>query len=160
MTVDKNQAVINFLIQCPQIRDNPLFFNFAEAKNDNKQIVTMANDKSINKGFVDGSVSKRFTFTLIDYRSINYQALVKLPNYQNENVSEFLDIQSIMDWVNEQNELRNFPDFGNDCAIENMRTATDEPNLNGVDTSVSPSLAKYSMSIIIEYLDNSKKIWN
>lgn len=160
MTVDKNQAVINFLIQCPQIRDNPLFFNFAEAKNDNKQIVTMANDKSINKGFVDGSVSKRFTFTLIDYRSINYQALVKLPNYQNENVSEFLDIQSIMDWVNEQNELRNFPDFGNDCVIENMRTATDEPNLNGVDTSVSPSLAKYSMSIIIEYLDNSKKIWN
>ena len=120
----------------------------------------MANDKSINKGFVDGSVSKRFTFTLIDYRSINYQALVKLPNYQNENVSEFLDTQSIMDWVNEQNELRNFPDFGNDCVIENMRTATDEPNLNGVDTSVSPSLAKYSMSIIIEYLDNSKKIWN
>ena len=160
MTVDKNQAVINFLIQCPQIRDNPLFFNFAEAKNDNKQIVTMANDKSINKGFVDGSVSKRFTFTLIDYRSINYQALVKLPNYQNENVSEFLDIQSIMDWVNEQNELRNFPDFGNDCVIENMRTATDEPNLNGVDNSVSPSLAKYSMSIIIEYLDSSKKIWN
>ena len=157
---DKNQAVINFLIQCPQIRTNPLFFNFAEAKNDNKQIVTMANDKIVNKGFIDGSVLKRFTFTLIDYRSVSYQSIVKLSGYQNENVSEFMDIQYIMDWINEQADLHNFPDFGSDCVIESMKTATDEPNLNGVDTSVSPSLARYSMSIIIEYLDSSKKIWN
>lgn len=160
MTTDKNQAVINFLIQCPQIRSNPLFFNFAEAKNDNKQIVTMANDKIVNKGFIDGSVLKRFTFTLIDYRSVSYQSIVKLSGYQNENVSEFMDIQYIMDWINEQADLHNFPDFGSDCVIESMKTATDEPNLNGVDTSVSPSLARYSMSIIIEYLDSSKKIWN
>ena len=157
---DKNQAVINFLIQCPQIRSNPLFFNFAEAQNDNKQIVTMANDKIVNKGFIDGSVLKRFTFTLIDYRSVSYQSIVKLSGYQNENVSELMDIQYIMDWINEQADLHNFPDFGSDCVIESMKTATDEPNLNGVDTSVSPSLARYSMSIVIEYLDNSKKIWN
>ena len=160
MITDKNQAVINFLIQCPQIQNNPLFFNFAEAKNDNKQIVTMANDKIVNKGFIDGSILKRFTFTLIDYRSVSYQSIVKLSGYQNENVSEFMDIQQIMDWINEQADLHNFPDFGSDCVIESMKTATDEPNLNGVDTSVSPSLARYSMSIVIEYLDNSKKIWN
>lgn len=157
---DKNQAVINFLIQCPQIQTNPLFFNFGEAKDDSKQIVMMANDKVVNKGFIDGSVLKRFTFTLIDYRSVSYQSIVKLSGYQNENVSELSDIQYIMDWINEQADLRNFPDFGSDCVIESMETATDEPNLNGVDTSVSPSLARYSMSIIIEYLDNSKKIWN
>lgn len=157
---DKNQAVINFLIQCPQIQTNPLFFNFGEAKDDSKQIVMMANDKVVNKGFIDGSVLKRFTFTLIDYRSVSYQSIVKLSGYQNENVSELSDIQYIMDWINEQADLRNFPDFGSDCVIESMETATDEPNLNGVDTSVNPSLARYSMSIIIEYLDNSKKIWN
>lgn len=157
---DKNQAVINFLIQCPQIRTNPLFFNFGEAKDDSKQIVMMANDKVVNKGFIDGSVLKRFTFTLIDYRSVSYQSIVKLSGYQNENVSELSDIQYILDWINEQADLRNFPDFGSNCVIESMETATDEPNLNGVDTSVSPSLARYSMSIIIEYLDNSKKIWN
>lgn len=157
---DKNQAVINFLIQCPQIQTNPLFFNFGEAKDDSKQIVMMANDKVVNKGFIDGSVLKRFTFTLIDYRSVSYQSIVKLSGYQNENVSELSDIQYIMDWINEQADLRNFPDFGSDCVIESMETATDEPNLNGVDTSVSPSLARYSMSIVIEYLDNSKKIWN
>lgn len=64
--MDKNQAVIDFLLKCPQIKENPLFFNFAEAKDNNKQIVTIANDKSVNKGFVDGSVLRRYTFTIID----------------------------------------------------------------------------------------------
>lgn len=158
--MDKNQAVINFLIQCPQIRDNPLFFNFAEVEDNSRQIVTMANDRVVNKPYIDGSVLKRFTFTLVDYRTVTYQSIVKLEGYPNENVSELMDIQSVMDWINEQADLHNYPDFGSDCVIESMRTATDEPTLNGVDKSVSPSIAQYSMSIIIEYIDNSKKIWN
>lgn len=158
--MDKNQAVINFLIQCPQIRDNPLFFNFAEVEDNSRQIVTMANDRVVNKPYIDGSVLKRFTFTLVDYRTVTYQSIVKLEGYPNENVSELMDIQSVMDWINEQADLHNYPDFGSDCVIESMRTATDEPTLNGVDKSVSPSIAQYSMSIIIEYIDNSKKNWN
>ena len=158
--MDKNQAVINFLIQCPQIRDNPLFFNFAEVEDNSRQIVTMANDRVVNKPYIDGSVLKRFTFTLVDYRTVTYQSIVKLEGYPNENVSELMDIQSVMDWINEQADLHNYPDFGSDCVIESMRTATDEPTLNGVDKSVSPSIAQYSMSIIIEYIDNSKKSWN
>lgn len=158
--MDKNQAVINFLIQCPQIRDNPLFFNFAEVEDNSRQIVTIANDKVVNKPYIDGSVLKRFTFTLVDYRTVTYQSIVKLEGYPNENVSELMDIQSVMDWINEQADLHNYPDFGSDCVIESMRTATDEPTLNGVDKSVSPSIAQYSMSIIIEYIDNSKKNWN
>lgn len=158
--MDKNQAVINFLIQCPRIRDNPLFFNFAEVEDNSRQIVTMANDRVVNKPYIDGSVLKRFTFTLVDYRTVTYQSIVKLEGYPNENVSELMDIQSVMDWINEQADLHNYPDFGSDCVIESMRTATDEPTLNGVDKSVSPSIAQYSMSIIIEYIDNSKKNWN
>lgn len=158
--MDKNQAVINFLIQCPQIRDNPLFFNFAEVEDNSRQIVTMANDRVVNKPYIDGSVLKRFTFTLVDYRTVTYQSIVKLEGYPNENVSELMDIQSVMDWINEQADLHNYPNFGSDCVIESMRTATDEPTLNGVDKSVSPSIAQYSMSIIIEYIDNSKKNWN
>ena len=118
------------------------------------------NDRVVNKPYIDGSVLKRFTFTLVDYRTVTYQSIVKLEGYPNENVSELMDIQSVMDWINEQADLHNYPDFGSDCVIESMRTATDEPTLNGVDKSVSPSIAQYSMSIIIEYIDNSKKNWN
>lgn len=158
--VDKNQAVINFLIDCPQLRDNPLFFNFVEAKDNNKQLLVLGNEKSLNTTFIDGSVMKRYTFTIIDYRSVAYQAIVKDTQHINENVEELLDVQGIIDWISNQEDLHNYPDFGEKCQIESMTALTDNPNLNGVDSSTKPSLAKYSFSIRIDYLDTSKRIWN
>lgn len=157
--MDKSQAVIEFISQCPQIQDNALFFNFLKAQDNNKQFVTVPNDKIMQRPYIDGSVSKRYTFTIIDYRSVIYQALVKDGSHPNENIEEYLDVQSILEWVEEQAENKNFPDFGSDCVIDSMRVLTDNPNLNGVDTSVTPPLAKYSMSIQIDYLDTSKMIW-
>ena len=158
--IDKNQAVIDFLLTCPAIQANPLFFNFLNAKDDNKQLVATGNEKSMNVKFVDGSERKRFTFTVIDYKSVAYQAIAKASGYVNENVQEIMEVQEIMDWITEQNEIRNYPNFGNDMIIEEMRTLTENPNLNGVDTSVTPALAKYSMSIQIDYIDTSKVLWN
>lgn len=160
MQVDKNQAVIDFLLSCPQLASNPLFFNAINAKDNNKQIITLSNDVAINKNYVDGSVLKRYMFTLIDFRSVIYQPIPKVEGYQNENVEELLDVQGIMDWVNEQADSRNYPNFGTDCQIDSMMTTSENPNLNGIDTSVTPALAKYSMSIQIDYLDTSKAIWN
>lgn len=160
MMVDKNQAVIDFLIQCPAIAANPLFFNFLNAKDNNKQIITQSNERSLNRTYVDGSVLKRYTFTIIDFRSVTYQPLTKEAGYPNENVEEMLDVQGILDWVNEQAELENYPDFGTDCMIDKMETTSDTPNLNGVDTQIAPALAKYSISIQIDYLDKSKMVWN
>jgi hypothetical protein len=157
--MDKNQAIIDYLIQCPQIQNNPLFFNFADAQDNNKQLITIANDKATNKPYIDGSVLKKYTFTIVDYRSIVYQAIVKQEGYSNENVEEMFDVQEIIDWVTEQNDNNNFPDFGTDCEIEEIRAVTDNPNLNGIDTSTKPALAKYSVSIQVTYIDTSKVLW-
>lgn len=163
--VDKNQAVIDYLMTCSYIQNNPLFFNFIEAKDNNKQIVTIANDKIIDRPYIDGSVLKRYSFSLMDYKSVSYQSLVNIvgtdvPSISNENVDEYLDVQKIMDWIEDQEEAKNYPDFGDDCLIERIYTATDNPMLNGVDTSLKPALAKYSITIQIEYLDTRKQIWN
>ena len=168
--VDKNQAVIEFLLQCPQIAANRVFFNYINGKDNDKQIVTVSNDRSTNQAYIDGSVMKRYTFTLIDFRSMTDQAIVKvqkpapgttqpIPSYPNENVEELFDVQSILDWVETQAEARNFPDFGSDCLIDSMTTSSNTPNLNGVDSSIKPALAKYSMSIFIDYIDRTKQIW-
>jgi len=157
--VDKNQAIIDFLLDCPAIMYNPLFFNFLQAQDENKQIIVQSNDKVINQRYIDGSVMKRFTFSIVDFRSVTYQPLPKVTGYTSENVEELLDVQDIMDWINEQAEAENYPDFGEDCFIDNMTTTAENPNLDGVDTSVTPALAKYSMSIQIDYLDKSKMLW-
>lgn len=163
MNMDKNQAIITYLSGengCPQIRNNPVFFNFIDAKDDNKQIVTIANDRAIQKPYIDGSVLKQYTFTIIDYKSIAYQAIVKLSGYSNENIDEMLEVQEIIDWITEQNEIRNYPDFGPECLVDDIVALTENPRLNGVDVSASPALAKYSVSIRVTYIDISKKLWN
>lgn len=167
MATDKNQAVIDFITNCPAISGNPLFFNCLDAKDNSKQIITQANETSLNRNYVDGSVLKRYTFTIIDFRSVTYLPLPQQPQTSgtttvlvHENVEELLDVQGIMDWVNTQARAHNYPDFGSDCIIDNMRTTSENPNLNGVDTQVSPALAKYSMSIQIDYIDTSNAIWN
>lgn len=163
MAVNKEQAIIDFICNCPEIQAHPLFFNFINAKPDNKQIITSGNDRNMQKPYIDGSVLKRYTFTIIDFRSVTYQAIVKssevLTPPVNENVEEYIDIQNIIDWVNEQEDARNYPNFGNDCQIEEMKVLTDNPVLNGTDTQVKPALAKYSFSIQIDYIDNSKVIY-
>ena len=157
--MDKNKAIIKYLMQCPTIKNNPLFFNFGEVEDNSKQIVTTSTDKNIERPYIDGSVLKRYTFTIIDYRSVIYQALVTIEGYDNENVEDMMYVQSIIDWIDEQNDNYNFPDFGNDCVVEEITALTDIPNLNGVDKDSSPNLAKYSIAIRVQYLDNTKKIW-
>lgn len=156
---DKNQLMIQYLMTCPSIASSPLYFNFAKGEGDDKQFVTAANEKTLNTTFIDGSVMKRFTFTIIDFRSVIYQALPSQNIDKTENVEEFLDIQGIIDWINTQNDIGNFPYFGEDCVVEEIRTASENPNLNGVDTSANPALAKYSISIQVDYIDTSKCLW-
>lgn len=156
--MNKNKAVIDFLLTCPAIAENPFFFNFGNANAENNQFVTNATDISINTPFIDGSVRKRYTFTLIFYKAVAYRALVE--NKSDENMEYVVDIQDILDWINEQGEAHVYPNFGNKCIIDTMQALTNEPNLNSVDKSSTPALAKYSISIKIEYIDTSKAIWN
>lgn len=158
--VDKNQAMINYLMNCSTIKDNELFFNFAEPEDNNKQFITNTTDRVLNKSYIDGSVLRRYTFTIIDYRSIIYQAVVNSPLYPNENVTDLLNVQGIIDWIDEQNDNYNFPNFGDDCKVDSIEALTDTPNLNGVDSESTSKLAKYSIAIRVTYLDTSKVLWN
>lgn len=157
--IDKNQAVIDYLCQCPQIQQSPLYFNFINAEDDTNQFVTTSNDRYANKSYIDGSVLKIYTFTIITYKSAADVAVVKLDGYPNENVSDMSDIQALIDWVSEQDEIHNYPDFGDDCVIDSIHTTTENPRFDGIDDQVKPPLAIYTTTIEITYIDYSKKLW-
>ena len=157
--VNKHQAVIDYLITCPTILNSPLYFNFINAKNDTNQLFTESNDQYTNTTYIDGSVQKLYTFTIMTFKSITNNAVVKLSGYENENLSDMHDIQALIDWIQEQNDAHNYPNFGEDCIVESIISTTNEPKFEGVDEEVTPPLAVYSTSIQIEYLDISKKIW-
>ena len=159
MSVDKNQAVIDYIIRCPTIQNSPLYFNFINAEDDTNQFVTQTQERYASRQYVDGSVLKIYSFTIILYKSTADIAVVKMEGYPNENISDMSDIQALIDWIKEQNELHNYPDFGTDCIIDEIYTTTENPSFDGIDDQVSPPLAIYSITIEIQYLDISKKLW-
>lgn len=157
--IDKNQAVIDYLIQCPQILNSPLYFNFINAKDDTNQFLTTGSDSYSNTRFIDGTVERIYTFNIITFKSTADIAVVKMEGFSNENVSDMSDIQALIDWVKEQNDLENYPNFGETCIVDSIRPTTDNPNFDGIDEQISPPLAVYSTSFEIRYLDTSKKLW-
>jgi len=159
--VDKNQAIIDYLIQCPNIVNSPLYFNLINAKNDNVQIITRANDTTMDKPFIDGSIPKQYTFTIIVFKSISENPIVTEvgTGYTNENIDDLADAQALLDWVVTQQELRNFPDFGEDCYVDDIQTTTNVPRLEGINDELTPPLAMYSIGVIVNYIDTSKMIW-
>jgi len=158
--MDKNKAMIKFLMQCPIIQENPLFFNFADEEDGNNHFIT-SND-SRKRAYIDGSVQKQYTFSIASYSYVSHNAILNDDEgdiLNDENIENMAKVQAILDWIDEQSENRNFPDFGPECEIDEMTTLSTDPDIDGIDTSVNPPIARYSVGVKLLYLDNSKKIW-
>lgn len=156
--MDKNKAVVNFLQTCPIILASPLFFNFGNIEDGAHQASMQSDDVALHRPYVDGSVSRRFTFRLDSFKSVAYNPVVQ--NYSDENMEDFIEVQSILDWINTQGDNSVFPDFGSDYIIEKMQTLSTKPELVGVNTTSNPPVAVYRISIQIDYIDNTKRLWN
>lgn len=159
MSVDKNNAIITYLLTCADIAGSTLYFNFANIKNAITQFITLSQDKAIDVPYIDGSILKRYSLTIISYLSISDNPIVKVPGYANENISDMAEVQTLIDWIAEQDKVQNFPDFGADCVVEKISTLTNNPVLDQIDATKTPPLAKYTFTIQVDYIDNSQKIW-
>lgn len=157
--MDKTKAVIQFITTYDGIEASPIFVNFINAKNNDVQLLTSENDKSLNRKFVDGSVMKEYIFSLVITKSITSLAIAK-DGFLSENIDDLADIQRFMDWVNEQGDNQIYPDFGENCVIEEMHTTAENPSVDGINTEANPALALYNMEIRIVYIDYSKVIWS
>ena len=160
VNVDKNGAIIAYLLTCEPIANSQLYFNFANIKDSITQFITLSQDKAIDTPYIDGAVRKRYSLTIISYLSISSNPVVKVAGYTNENVSDMAEVQALIDWIAAQDEARNYPDFGDDCEVESISTLTNNPVLDQIDATKTPPLAKYTFTIQVEYIDKSKCIWN
>lgn len=149
--------MVKYLMQCPTIQSNPLFFNFADESSGNNHFITERD--SVKRRFIDGSILKQYTFSIASYTSVAHVAIIDGVTISDENIENMAKVQEILDWLDEQSDNRNFPDFGTDCEIDSLETITTDPDIDGIDTSVNPPIARYSIGVRVMYLDKSKLIW-
>ena len=154
--MNKHETMLEFLQTCPAIKDNPLFFNFGKIEDNAHQANMTDDDVPLNRPYIDGTELKRYTFHIDSFKSVAYNPIVEgLPD---ENMEDYAEVQALLDWINEQGDLKNYPAFEK-CIIDKMRCLSTKPVLVGVNTTLSPPVAVYRVSIQIDYLDTSKQVW-
>lgn len=138
--INKNDIVIEYLRQCPALAD--LFFNFGEGKNGDTIFSTNGNDYVYGE-YIDGTKLKWYDFTIIQFKPANTH-----PN-DPVNANALFDFEQIAEWVEQQNDSENYPDFGEKCEIHDFYVVPNSTTVAGRDYLG----AKYMMTCRIEYTE-------
>ena len=147
---------IKWLLQSDYIKQNKLFLNAIEAKDNNVQIVTQQISKNQITNFVDGSKSYPITFSINNYKSISYSQIVKKMVEGNENLADLLDTAKVIEFVGEMEKQGNYPLFADNITVEKVYCQYNTPNTPAIDSSVSPALAKFTIPIVFEVFEDAK----
>lgn len=150
---NRYEAMLAYLAGCPAM-EGVFSFQAGNAGSDTIQVLTEAGDAQNNRTFIDGSVEKRFDFTVAFYKPVNHTGYVLDMGTANLNLEGILDVQQLIDWLDAQNAARNYPDFGEKKQIDSVRSMNNEPMLAWIDGEhYSPPIAKYTVTVRVEYID-------
>ena len=144
--MDKNKTLSEFISSYPQLY-GWLYFNTLIQSSGETSLMT--DSDNILKEFIDCSKQREYIFSIMmmkDYDSgtsdLNIEALDETQNFNR--------------WVEEQNNLENFPDWGENNVIDEMIVLSELPILSvDQDTNV----AKYMLQLKINYLEKEIKKW-
>ncbi len=155
---NRYEAMLAYLSECPEMQ-GVLNFQAAEAGSGVIQVLTEGGEAQNNRKFIDGSVEKRFDFTVAFYKPVIHAGYIVDKGEANLNLEGILNVHALIDWLEEQNAERNFPDFGEDKQIDSVRSMNNEPTLAWIDGAhYSPPMAKYTVTVRVEYIDYSRAI--
>lgn len=138
--MNKHEAIWAWLQTCPAIKD--LYFQFAEATVGDTQLIPVTDYRDqIETEFIDGSAVCYYDFALARFDIVSYD-----PN-ESVNIYSLNSIHAVAGWVEEQDKLKNFPEFGNGYSVESVEILADGSSV----TMVGESAAKYMMQIRVHY---------
>lgn len=135
---------MDWLMTCPEV--NNFSFSFSNADSSNTVVIPMVKDILLME-YTDGSELKLYDFALVLLRSISDSA------NSEENTGIQYDIEKIMLWVEEQDEMENYPDIGEGNIVYEVCCVENVPDMAEIDEQY----VKYMFSIQIKYLKQKGK---
>lgn len=116
-------------------------FNFSPESADNISIITRYADKVV-RSFITGDYEKEYGFAIIIVKSYSTDS-------DDLNLEAMNFSQAFMDWLDEQNKNKHFPDFGEQCKVLKIENLQNMPNLSGINAEAG--LARYMIQGRILY---------
>ena len=118
-----------------------LFFNFSST-DDGDTVIATSGDMLL-EDYISGMQRRRYAFDLI--RCLPAAFTENDPG----NVDMMEDIDSIVQWVQQQNDAGNLPQFPDGCAAESIEVLDDR---TGYVAATDQNRAKYMIPFAIEYM--------
>ena len=137
MSTSKHDAVWDWLMSCPHIKD--LFFNFSQAEAENTAIIP---SETVMEEYIDGSKLIQYEVSLVQFQTLSDE-----PNDE-ANVTSVEDFEKISEWIDAQVKLGNYPEFPDGSTIEEITTI---PSAIGMMQMQDERLAKLMSQFIITY---------
>lgn len=125
----------------PYLTDT-LLFNWLRGELGSCAIIPIPGETVI-KTFIDGSAMKEYSFAWV--------IMLKISEFTDDtNINNMLDLRRWQDWIDEQEEIGNYPDFGEKYSCYELRNNTNMPNLA---MEFDNGMAKYMFPATINYLE-------
>lgn len=141
--INKHEKVLDYLRQYPE---SPMFFNINVYEDNNISVNTVANE-NIVKEYIDGTKEKQYDFAMVFINSFS-----AVP-YSNENTEYIFNAEQFMEWIDEQEQLKNYPDFGENCFNYHISNLQNMPAI----AEQSEELTKYMFQIRITYTEQKER---
>lgn len=123
-----------------------LHFNFSPDSPDSFALVTNYAEQVV-KRFINGNARKAYGFSILVTK--NYSTSGDDLNLECMNF-----VQGFMDWIEEQNQGKEYPDFGSNCEVEKIEVLQNMPNLAGINAE--EGTARYMVQCRILYIEHDK----
>ena len=143
--MSKHDAVkAYFVSKVKELAGSMLNFNFSPESPNSISLLTNYSDK-VRKKYITGDALKEYGFSIIIVKEYSSES-------DDLNLEAMNFAQTFMEWLGEQNEKKEYPDFGENCTIEKMENLQNMPNLSGVNYEAG--LARYMIQVRIIYTEN------
>ena len=123
-----------------------LGFNYSQEEPDAVAFVTNYSDK-IRKKYIRAA-EKEYGFTIMITKPYS-------SNADDLNLEAMNFAQEFMDWLEEQNKKKNYPEFPENCQIKKMENLQNMPNLAGIN--YEEGLARYMVQCRLIYFEKEEK---
>ncbi|MCL2311165.1 MAG: hypothetical protein FWC41_01560 [Firmicutes bacterium] len=146
ITINKDLNLFNWLKTNPLLTDT-LKFDFLGADNNSCSISPIPEDTTI-KTYIDGTKVKQYSFALQSSFSVS-------ENTDMINIENMKVLRSWQDWLSEQNGIKNFPDFGENCEIYKLEVLSNPQMSQFFENGI----ATYQFFLRLEYIEykNNRK---
>lgn len=122
-------------------------FNFASDRPDTIAFLTSYSDK-VRKNYIRVGAEKEYGFQIQITKNFSEES-------DDLNLEAMNFAQAMMDWIEEQEKERNYPDFGPLCQIRKLECLQNMPNLADVD--MDAGIAYYVVQCRVVYFEKKER---